>query len=592
MLKYMFIDDFRVLQNIPITMGQQITIIAGQNGTGKSTILSIIAHSSEVKDKNIFGRPYRSQFSEMIKQSYKSDTKNNECVHFELCAPNDFTKTTERFHYRRYWVGVNEDGSPIGNKRPTLKLLPVRTDRKKKDSKIEVPVIYLGLSRLYPVGEAGLKSNDNSYLTLSPEEKEYLVSNHLSIMSLRHIFREAVNVEPIELRGVRKKTSGLETSFVDATGNSAGQDNVTQVLLALLSFKRLKADYEAKHKPWDGGFLLIDEFDATLHAKSQILLFDHLLKEAKDLQIQVVLTTHSMFFLEYIYTNYTKKGSTDESSPNQPVELYYLDNSSGIVKCHRNLDFKEMRNYLMVDFIEQEYEPIPVLAEDEEAKFLFKKLIPNWNKVFRFVPLTSSDGQMKNLIQDPYITENWLIVHDSDVQYNADDLERSGLFKVFRDSYNQPIIPANINVADNSNNIVFLPNESTLRQSENSRVRPERNILNFIREISNHGASSGFFLQYPEYSPQFLFSDPDIMMPQDKYNKNDRKIDKDWFRKLQEKYPRFLDLIIDYWIQTHEDACQEFRNYVYLKTLKLKKLNHTPIPVRYIENLLSASMAK
>ena len=162
MLKHMQINDFRVLKNISVTLGKQITVIAGQNGTGKSTILSIIAHSSETKDTNIFGRPYRSQFSEMIKQSLKSDTKNNDCVDFELCAPDNFDVVTEQFHFRRYWVGVGEDGMPIAHKRPILKILPVRAVRGKKDSKIEAPVIYLGLGRLYPVGEAGIKTNTQS----------------------------------------------------------------------------------------------------------------------------------------------------------------------------------------------------------------------------------------------------------------------------------------------------------------------------------------------------------------------------------------------------------------------------------------------
>lgn len=582
MLKHMQINDFRVLKNISVTLGKQITVIAGQNGTGKSTILSIIAHSSETKDTNIFGRPYRSQFSEMIKQSLKSDTKNNDCVDFELCAPDNFDVVTEQFHFRRYWVGVGEDGMPIAHKRPILKILPVRAVRGKKDSKIEAPVIYLGLGRLYPVGEAGIKTNTQSYLVLTSEEENAIVSQHLRIMSLQHIYKNNIELEPIELRGVRKKTSGLETSFVDATGNSAGQDNVTQILLALTSFKRLKKSYEEQKKAWNGGFLLIDEFDATLHAKSQILLFEHLLNEAKALNIQVILTSHSMFFLEYLIRNYTKHNPSDEAAANKSVELLYLDNSGGTVVAHRNWDYNNIRNRLMVDSVKQEYDPIPVLTEDAEAQFLFKKLIPNWEKVFRFMPLTSSENQMKALIQDPYITANWLIVHDSDVRYTADELEQSGTFKVFRASTNQPLINPTVNVADNSENIVFLPSEQPLHSAPQAGCRPERLLIQCVRDIAD--GKTDFFSSYDEFSLQ-LFWGEDIRMPDDNYEKNKREIDKKWFRDLQAKHPQLLDAVVSFWIQTHEEACKEFRRYVYEKSIKLKKINSTPIPKRYLENL-------
>lgn len=585
MIKHIQIKDFRVLKDVSVTLGKQITVIAGQNGTGKSTILSIIAHSSETKDINIFGRPYRAPFSEMIKQSFKSDTRNNDCVDFDLCSPDDFETVTEHFHYRRYWVGVNEDGTPIENKRPTLKLLPVRTERKKKDSKIEAPVIYLGLSRLYPVGEAGIKTNGTSYLSLSPEETRKIVNDHLTIMSLQHIYRSGAELEPIELRGVRKKTSGLETSFVEATGNSAGQDNVTQILLALTSFGQLKKKYDEQNKCWPGGILLIDEFDATLHAKSQILLFNHLLQVATKLQLQIILTSHSMFFLEYLVRNHINRRATDDASTNNPVELLYLDNSNGSVVAHRNWDFNSIRNRLMVDSIQQEYDKIPVLIEDEEAKFFFQKLIPNWEKVFRFIPLTSSASQMQALIYDPYITSNWLIVHDCDVRYTADSLERSELFHVYRNKSGEPIVNPTLNVANNSNNIVFLPSEQPLRPQPVVSCRPERLLIRCVNEIVN--GNTEFNLRYPEFPIQYLF-EGDIKMSDAAYQSNNRETDKRWFRNLQENHPQLLNALISFWIESHGPSCSEFRNYVHIKAKKLKNINHTPIPDRYLQNLLNS----
>ena len=78
MIKSLTINDFRALQNIQkIILGKQVTIIGGQNGTGKSTVLALLGHSSERKETNIFGKPYRTQFQEIIKASPLCDNDNN-----------------------------------------------------------------------------------------------------------------------------------------------------------------------------------------------------------------------------------------------------------------------------------------------------------------------------------------------------------------------------------------------------------------------------------------------------------------------------------------------------------------------------------
>ena len=51
MFSKMILDDFRIFKNQTIHIGNTITAIAGQNATGKSTILGILGNACELKSK-------------------------------------------------------------------------------------------------------------------------------------------------------------------------------------------------------------------------------------------------------------------------------------------------------------------------------------------------------------------------------------------------------------------------------------------------------------------------------------------------------------------------------------------------------------
>ncbi len=74
----------------------------------------------------------------------------------------------------------------------------------------------------------------------------------------------------------KKSGIGISTDYYDYLTNSSGQDNLGQILLALLSFRKLK---EEQGDSWNGGILLIDEIDATLHPAAQSKLITLLTQE-------------------------------------------------------------------------------------------------------------------------------------------------------------------------------------------------------------------------------------------------------------------------------------------------------------------------
>ncbi|WP_140245464.1 AAA family ATPase, partial [Vibrio parahaemolyticus] len=94
-----------------------------------------------------------------------------------------------------------------------------------------------------------------------------------------------------------KNTLGISTEHYDWQSNSAGQDNLGKILLALISFKRLKNSFPDNYQ---GGILAIDEIDATLYPGSQVQLLNLLGSIAKKENVQIIATTHSLQMLERI----------------------------------------------------------------------------------------------------------------------------------------------------------------------------------------------------------------------------------------------------------------------------------------------------
>ncbi len=49
MYKLLKLNDFRQFKDMDISLGKRLTVLAGRNSTGKSTILGILANSGELK---------------------------------------------------------------------------------------------------------------------------------------------------------------------------------------------------------------------------------------------------------------------------------------------------------------------------------------------------------------------------------------------------------------------------------------------------------------------------------------------------------------------------------------------------------------
>src|SRR5690606_3764370 len=111
---------------------------------------------------------------------------------------------------------------------------------------------------------------------------------------------------------------------------SAGEDNAGQIVLALMSFRKLKEKYD----DYKGGLLLIDEADAGLFPTAQVNLLKILDRECKNLNLQVVMTSHSPVLIEYAFEQ--------SQSFRRKFKTVYLSNTFGDVQVMHNWSWAQI----------------------------------------------------------------------------------------------------------------------------------------------------------------------------------------------------------------------------------------------------------
>lgn len=283
------VEKFRAIENLSLDIGKNITAIAGRNATLKTTLLGMLGQPFTISSGHpmygcttIDGYNFKSQFKEKFKIS-----KN-----FDHCGEHIWTL---KFYNRGYY---NDNEIKMTSIRRPTKTNPndIRFWNAKSKAKgtgyVQLPVYYLSLGRLFPIGETGKTKNVDIHLTV--EENTYFVKTYKELLSIQ----ESQNtVATMEKADARRNFVGVNDSTHDVFTNSAGESNIGKIILAILSFKRLGNEYGNQYK---GGILLIDELDATLHSYSQKKLVDFLHKTSREYNIQIIFTTHSPMVLQEV----------------------------------------------------------------------------------------------------------------------------------------------------------------------------------------------------------------------------------------------------------------------------------------------------
>jgi len=316
-LKKLVVNKFRALSGVELEFGDHITVICGKNGTSKSSILGIAAQifSFDTDYQNnhslsfhpIAGGLFKSQYSEHFRISENFDKPGSMDVDIELHDGYTNKPSTAKL------VLMKRNQSP----RPVVR--NNSTSQGNKSRNFTHPVIFLSLKRLYPIAARDYKIKDFDYLS----------RNRQRFINLTN---ELLNRSSSQATG----TDGTISSAVahgpnyDQESVSAGEDNAGQIILSLMSFRKLKEEYS----DYKGGLLLIDEADAGLFPAAQTNLINMLDRECKELNLQVIMTSHSPVLIEHAFEKskvYRKKYKT-----------IYLSNTYGDVQVMKDWSWAQI----------------------------------------------------------------------------------------------------------------------------------------------------------------------------------------------------------------------------------------------------------
>ena len=312
-------NKFRRLKSLKIPIAERITVIAGHNGIGKSTILGLIAHQSgltsralkghklgynRAQNTSYFDKTYQANFGEIIHLDYVGDYKSKlgppptlgePLIHFLIDEKEVVGKACR--------VEPRSDDSSSNEVRVVSRSVEPSTSTFVSESgkvavgpagKVPLPTIYLGMTRVLPLGEAEQGTVASSTKTMHPSDADLIASFFNSVISGSEATPLKITAHRIKNTG---KLSGQPAYEFDPKCVSLGQDSLGSIALALASFQKLKREWA----DYPGGLLIVDELDAGFHPHAIGKLVKALKSHAKKLDLQILATTHSLRLIEAVH---------------------------------------------------------------------------------------------------------------------------------------------------------------------------------------------------------------------------------------------------------------------------------------------------
>lgn len=520
------LGDFRLFNRAEVLIGKRVTAIAGNNGTGKSTVLGILANSSQITNKKtLLGKSYKGEFSELFSADKNHDPSGQK-VYMWYEENGTQLQASFRTAWQKYKSRTTEEEQNQSTER--FRVIPKRKrpDGTETESKIPSPVIYLGLSRLYPVGETvdGLTAKSRKWA--DADDESWFNKNYSKILSIHEPIK---SLSSLSISGITSKSgTGVETDTYGPTANSSGQDNLGQILLSILSLRKLKKEMGSE---WDGGLLLIDEVDASLHPAAQLRLLKLLEDESKANDFQVVFTTHSTVLLKEM----SRKNQYNPTDSPGNIEVSYFSCANGSLEVIRNPSWSTIENGLLVSNPALRSKLVGVFSEDDEARWLMKgilnELCPDILNCCDFLGVTIGCDQIISLYTGDFCYfRDRVVVFDGDVE--IEKVEKR--------------IPAALRKS--GGNIVVLP----------GGVRPENVIWDYLsqeptdenqlwKDLDNVGVS---WMSLVETPPQEMYP-----------KKPERERYKEWLKTYISYFDRAR--VIKHWVDDNPDDARAFaRNFI------------------------------
>lgn len=437
---------FRKLGNINIEFADRLTLIAGHNGIGKSTILGLVANTFGVTDR---GGP-KSYFGEAFSANIER------IVYLALAEVDETQKDVASAPVVTAYVNGTEVKKRCSMTRRSVwkraRVVPRTIDKAEddtvgQDAKIPLPTIYLGMRRLASAGEADEKEVASSKLDMHPDDRTLMKD---FVGSVIHGTELNTDVTHQTIKGSKKKTAQPGYTQHDALAVSMGQDSLGSMATALASFNQLKRDMG---EAYPGGLLVIDEMDVGFHPHAIERLAKSLKTYARQLDLQIIATTHSPRLIEAVHPD----GDGNAHAPDKVI--YLLD-----TKYPRLAEDQSLRAMLSdMAMTPEAKKPTrkvkPTLAvyfEDDEAAQFCACLIPAAKKTalsrkygvrINLIPLGIGGSHLVKLPEkDPLFLDRVLVV-DADTTVPQDAAARGNVVKL-------PNVPGTAGVARSLENTV------------------------------------------------------------------------------------------------------------------------------------------
>lgn len=357
------VDNFRLFKNQIFELGSHITIVSGRNGTMKSTLMGLIAQPYNSEHRDVFGRKMETKFSEVFKLSSEKD-KNDYLYHIRLKVNGNLLLEEP---VPLYFQPGNKNTKYSQKDRHRL----VPSGRQKGDGYFSLPSVYINLKRLYPLIDSGeIIQVDN--IEYTDEEIKFIGIFYQKVL-LKSDFDE-FNKYSAKTINSKKPYGPGEKSYYDVHSISSGEDNLSTFVDVMISFMRVFKIKQDNNLTGLTGIFSIDEFEASLHPIAQANLFDFLYKWGKRYKVKVLLNTHSLFLIQYVYLTYEK-----DKEQNDIILNFIESDGEDRLTIIKNPEYKTAYRELTLSNMEEKSNllKVKVLCEDKVAENAIKRMIKN-----------------------------------------------------------------------------------------------------------------------------------------------------------------------------------------------------------------------
>lgn len=537
------INPIRKLKKINIDFGERFTVIAGFNGIGKSTILGLIASASGTFEKNYFNKPFSVDINEII----HFDPVELQSGKLKSPWPSVTYTLTIAGQKIEHWKNVRI------TKRPNRLRSVASTDKYSpnksitgQDAKIPLPTIYLGMSRMLPIGESKEANVISEDEIINSIDAEFLMSFVNKVIGGTKLSSKD-KLTSQSIKNTEKSSKHPDYGYTSKS-ISLGQDSLSTIATAIASFNKLKRDLG---DDYPGGLLVIDEIDAGFHPHAQQKLIDALGNVAKNLPLQIVATTHSPRVIEYIHPEskikdnskrsldkviYLSGVNDPQSADNWSLEKILADMSLSPLPIEKKVVVPTIKAYL----------------EDNEAAIFMKAVLGMTKNIKTY----SDSGTKKRLKIIPIGVGCSSILQLP----THDDYFKTVLLVLDGDNSKNP---------KNITNIINLP---ASKNSSGHGFNPERTLYHYVEELVK-GSNGQFKDTYDKLFNQGYSTDrlEECFLSKKDIDITKRESAKKWFKAV---YNQMVECnLIKLWANDHQQEVSEFKKELKAKLEDLVILN-------------------